>query len=195
MPDAKIPQTADAVAPTNGTSGSSSKLVLPPADANIPSPPPGFVPTNGSDYFGLLPKKTEREAIADAVVELRQSPELGDIFGKTVPPVEDIADVFDAAQKWSSMRAQASKWDLYCRTQEGLAWQKARGMMGRVKPAFNLAVENNGQVGFTFPGLRRLLNAASDIAHRAVATKREKKRKAAEEAAAAKEGGGTPENQ
>ncbi len=169
-----------------------AKLVFPPADANIPSPPAGFVPTNGSDYFGLLPKRTQRLAIIDAVAEIRQSPELADILGRTAPSVEEIANVFDAAAQWSTMRAQASQWDLYCRTHEGIAWTRARAMMARVKPVFNMAVKTDQHVGFVFVGLRRLLNAASDIAHRAVATKKEKKRKKAEEEAAAKgtEGGG-----
>jgi hypothetical protein len=193
MPHDKLPKPATETAATKAATDAGAVHRLPPAGAKIPAVPAGFVPTNGSDYFRLLPKRAEREAIARAVAELRASSELQARLGTMIPPVEDIAAVFEAAEKWSTMRAQASEWDLYCRTHEGLAWKNARAMMARVKPPFNLAVQLDNELGLTFRGLKQLLNTASEIAHRAVATKREKKRKKAEEEAAAraaKEGGG-----
>jgi hypothetical protein len=151
---------------------STDLVKLPPATANIPAPPQGFVPTNGNDYRGLLPKKTELAVLPDALGELRSFADFAQVFGRTVPDVALVLATLDAAEQWSSMRAKASQWDLYCRTQEGLAWRDARALFARMRPAFDLARGVDSAVSAQNPSLTHLLDAARTIAKRAAATRR-----------------------
>ena len=121
---------------TTATATASVGFKLPPATANIPAPPQGFVPTNGADYRGLLPKKTELVVLPDAVAELRAFPDFALTFGKTVPAQASVVNVLDAAQQWSAMRAKATEWDLYCRTQEGLLWKDVRTLLAKMNASF-----------------------------------------------------------
>jgi hypothetical protein len=163
------------VAPPNG-----SLIKLPPPTANIPAPPQGFVPTHGSDYRGLLPKKTELAVLPDAIDELNQFTDFAQVFGKTIPTLVVVLATLEAAQQWSSMRAKTSEWDLFCRTQEGLAWKNARALFSTLRPAFNLASGVDSAVSTQNPSLTRLLAAATTIAQRGAATRKAKRKLAAE---------------
>jgi hypothetical protein len=164
----------------NSSSNNDSLLKFPPPDAKIPAPPQGFVPTHGHDYRGLLPKKTELAVLPDVVVELRASADFNQLFGKTIPPLATVLQTLDAAQQWSSMRAKSSEWDLYCRTQEGLAWKDTRALIASMKPAFDLAVSVDATIAGRYPSLAHLLSAGTAIAKRAVATKKANKKLVAE---------------
>ena len=146
---------------------------LPPATANIPAPPQGFVPTNGTDYRGLLPRKTELAVLPDAVAELQRFTSFAQTFGKTMPPLATVLGFLNAAEQWSSMRAKSSEWDLYCRTQEGLAWKDARDLMSSsMRPAFTMAVSTDASIASDNPSIARLLEANSTIAKRGAATRK-----------------------
>ena len=149
-----------------------SLIRLPPADANIPAPPQGFVPTNGTDYRGLLPKKTELAVLADAVGELKRFTDFAQAFGKTMPSLPVVLGTLDAAEQWSSMRAKSTAWDLFCRTQEGLAWKDAREIIASMKPAFNMATSVDSTIATQNPSIARLLTAATTIAQRSAATRK-----------------------
>ena len=148
---------------------------VPPADAKIPMPPAGFVPTNAGEYRGVTPRKAELAVLPDVLEELNRFTDFAEVFGKTTPPIALVRQLFDAATGWSSMRAKASAWDLYCKTQEGLAWRDARALMDRMRPAFELAVTTDATVATRNPGLARLLSAAKTTAQKGAATRKANK--------------------
>jgi hypothetical protein len=184
---AAVPVTAPVAAavpvsapvPVTPPTPANSRTKLPPASANIPAPPQGFVPTNGSDYRGLLPKKTELAVLPDAVAELKRFTDFAATFGKTVPSLPVVLGTFDSAQQWSSMRAKSAEWDLYCRTQEGLAWKDARGLIATMKPAFQMATSADATIASDNPSIARLLAANSTIARRGAATRKANRQLAA----------------
>jgi hypothetical protein len=108
----------------------------------------------------------------DVVAELRGSADFAQIFGKTVPPLATVLQMLDATEQWSSMRAKSSEWDLFCRTQEGLAWKDTRALFASMKPAFDLAVSVDKTIATKYPSLARLMAACSTISKRAAATKK-----------------------
>jgi len=171
---------ADATATVTPTPAVVSAIKLPPADANIPSPPSGFVATNATDYRGILPKKTELAVLSDAVTELQGFTDFTEVFGRTAPSLTTVTQAFDAADQWSTMRNRSSAWDLFCQTQEGLAWKIARGFIAKMKPAFTLAATLDNSVAAENPSLNALLGAASDIAKRGVTTRAANKQAKAE---------------
>ena len=106
---------------------------LPPADANIPVPPKGFVPTLGTDYRGIVPKKAEMAVLPQVLQELGRFANWTQVFGTTAPPLPSLQQTLNAALEWSLMRNSTDAWDLYSRTMEGIAWTEARAMMDRFK--------------------------------------------------------------
>ena len=87
--------TTTVVAPTPASiDGSSIFVKLPPADANTPVPPKGFIPTTGTNFRGVLPNTVGIAVLADAVTEISRFPEFSAVFGKTVPPQATVAQVF-----------------------------------------------------------------------------------------------------
>jgi hypothetical protein len=164
-----VPVTASA--PVTAPAPATSSVKLPPANANIPAPPQGFVPTNASDYRGLLPKKTELAVLPGAVAELKRFTDFALTFGKTVPSLPVVLATLDAAEQWSSMRAKSTEWDLFCRTEEGLAWKDARDVLGTMRPAFNMAIAVDGTIASNNPSIARLIAANATIAQRGVATR------------------------
>jgi hypothetical protein len=155
-------------------SASAAPIVVkpPPADANIPSVPEGAEPTNGTDYRGIVPKKSELAVLGDVVTELENSTEFSALFGRTMPSVAYIIQVFTAANQWSVMRNKTDAWDLFARTQEGLTWLTARGLMTRMKPVFEATASANADVAIQFPSLGLLLGAAKVIAKRGATTRK-----------------------
>jgi hypothetical protein len=173
MKTSKSTKSTTASTDLTSAAGNSTRR-LPPADAHIPAPPPGFVPTNGTDYRGLVPRKAELAVLPDVVAELGKFADYGLVFGKLLPPLPVVIDILNAAEQWSSMRAQSSQWDLYCRTQEGLAWEEVRPLLGKMRPAFTLAVSADAMVAKQNPQLARLLGVASNISKRGVASRKAK---------------------
>jgi hypothetical protein len=172
--NASATRIAGATAPASPPAPAAGSLIfvtLPPATANIPTPPPGFVATNGTDYRGLLPRKTEIAVLSNAVSELQRFTEFTQVFGQTVPPLASVQQIFDAAEQWSTMRNASTDWDLFCRTQEGLSWKVARALIAKMKPAFALASSSNDALAVQNPSLTALFGAASVIAQRGVATR------------------------
>jgi hypothetical protein len=148
---------------------------VPPETMNIPSPPAGFEPTNGDDYRGVMPKKSELVVLEDAVTELKNSKDFSAIFGRTLPSVAIIIGLLDGGAQWSSTRAKASAFDAYCRAQEGLVWIDIRSLITKIKPVFEQAVIADSSLAGEFPSLGRFLAAQSAIAQRAVATRKANK--------------------
>jgi hypothetical protein len=148
---------------------------IPPATMNIPSPPAGFVPTNGDDYRGVMPRKSELLVLEDVVTELENSKDFTAIFGRTLPSVAIIIGLFNGGAQWSSTRAKASAFDAYCRAQEGLVWIDLRNLMAKIKPVFEQAVSSDSSLAGEFPALGRLLGAQSAIAQRGAATRKANK--------------------
>jgi hypothetical protein len=149
---------------------------VPPATMNIPSPPAGFIPPNGDDYRGAMPKKSELVVLEDAVTELQNSKDFTAIFGRTLPSVAMIIGLFNGGAQWSSTRAKASAFDAYCRAQEGLVWIDVRSLMAKIKPVFEQAVIADSSLAGEFPSLGRLLAAQRAIAQRVVATRKANKK-------------------
>jgi hypothetical protein len=165
--------TSTVVAPTlASTNGSLIFVKLPPADANTPVPPKGFIPTTGTDFRGVLPRSLEIAVLADAVSEISRFPEFSQVFGKTVPPQAFVTQVMTAAEQWSTMRNASSNWDVYCRTQEGLAWQAARTLLGSMKASFVLAANVDDTLATQNPSLVALFDAKATIAKRGAATRK-----------------------
>jgi hypothetical protein len=158
----------------------------PPSDIKVPAPPAGFVPTNKSDYRGFTPRRAELAALPDAVRELRHFDDFDQVFGKTAPPAEHVAQAFDAAAQWSTLRLASEAWDDYARTQEGLAWVDTRALLERMKKPFELASTYDPSLLSKFPSLARLFGVGRAIAHRANATTARKAKKSREEEAEAK---------
>jgi hypothetical protein len=160
-------------APATTTDASSVVFVQqPPKDAKIPTPPAGFVPTAGTDSRGLLPKKAHMAAIPDALSELDRFTDFTQVFGMTAPPLAYTKQTLSAAGNWSLQRAQLRSWDLYCRTQEGMAWRGARQLIDRMAPAFALATATDSTVAQRYPGFARLFSASKQIAQKGVATRK-----------------------
>jgi hypothetical protein len=155
-------------------------VTLPPANANIPTPPAGFVATNATDYRGIFPRKVEVAVLANAVTEVQRFTEFDQLFSKSVAPASSVAQIFDAAEKWSTMRNASTAWDLFCRTQEGLSWKAARVLITKLKPAYAVAVAGDSAIATQNPSLNALLGAASDSAKRGIATRAANKQAKAE---------------
>ena len=144
----------------------------PPADANIPSVPEGVEPTNGTDYRGIVPRKAELAVLADVITELQKSTDFSTVFGRGMPSLDYIVQVFVAANAWSLMRNKTDAWDLYARTQEGLIWMTVRALMARMKPVFDATTSASSEVATEFRSLALFLNAAQVIAKRAATTRK-----------------------
>jgi hypothetical protein len=163
-------ETASTTTPTP-TDGGITFVKLPSAAMKVPAIPQGFVATNGTDYRGLLPKKQELAVLADAVTEFKRFRKFTRVFGSTVPKLSAVTQIFAAAEAWSTLRNQTSEWDLFCRTQEGLSWKAARGVIAKMKPAFQLASSSDDSLPVQNPSITALLGAATDIANRGLATR------------------------
>ncbi len=145
---------------------SAPKVSVPPAQANIPAAPPGFVPMNGKDFFGVTPRTVHMAALPDVIDELVRSDDFAEVFGKTAPPRDLTLEIVQAAFLWSRQRAQMREWDLYCRTQEGLAWRELRALMRRVAPAYESATTTDSTVSARYAAPERT-KGGRDAAHEA----------------------------
>ena len=163
--------TSQAIVPTTHTALPLVFVSAPPASANIPGTPAGFVFPKGTSYRAVLPKKVEVVVLADAVMELRSFVDFAGTLGKTVPSQAEVVASFDAASRWSVMRDTSDAWDKYSMVQEGIAWTGVRAIMARLKPAFELAAAGDPAIATTYPKLAALLDAKKSIAKRGATTR------------------------
>jgi hypothetical protein len=164
--------SASAIAAAASATPNVVLVQLPPADANVPIPPKGFVATQGTDYRGIVPKKAELAVLPQTLQELGRFTNWTQVFGTTAPPLASLQQTLNAALEWSLMRNSTDAWDLYSRTMEGIAWTEARAMMDRFKATFDAAVAADSTVQSQNPSLAALLGAAKAIAQRGVATRK-----------------------
>lgn len=143
----------------------------PPATANIPAPPPGFVPPKGLGPRSSKPRAAELVVMPAAVVELKNFVDYVGTVGKTAPPQADVVSTFDSASQWAIMRKASALWDKYCAVQEGVAFIAVRGQMATLRPAFDLALKADPTLAVKYPNLATFLGAKAAIAKKAVATK------------------------
>jgi hypothetical protein len=148
------------------------RIPLPPSDANIPTVPSGFVPTPGNDFRGVTPKTAHKAALPDVIEELARFDDFAEVFGKTTPPHALTQEVVQAAYAWTEQRARMRAWDLYCRTQEGLAWRELRAVMRRLAAAYDLAATTDSTIASRYPGFARLLRASREISKKSVETRK-----------------------
>jgi hypothetical protein len=179
-PAPSTPVAASAPAPATPPEDAKTFIAPPPADAKIPSVPDGFEPTTGASYRGIQPRTAELVALPLALRDLQRFANYSSVIGATAPPLAEVENTFDVTSQWSTMRKASSAWDAYCRDQEGIAWRSMRAMMGRLKPAFDLATKTNPSIGTSYAGLGALLDAKTVSAQKAAATKKKNKQSIAE---------------
>src|SRR5579862_3046108 len=75
-------------------------LAPPPANANIPATPPGFVASNVGISVGILPKKSELAALPIAVADLGKFASYAQVLGSTVPSYNVALQAFTVANQW-----------------------------------------------------------------------------------------------
>src|SRR5690242_14034474 len=109
---------------------------MPPTDFRVPAVPEGFKGSPSGAFRGASPLKTELVVLPGAVADLQAFGEYAQSFGTLAPPVVPLIDALGPASAWSATRVQASAWDDYARTQEGMAWSTVRGLIDKVKPVF-----------------------------------------------------------
>ena len=146
-------------------------IALPPTSANIPAPPTGWVPRPGADYRGTQPKAGELTNIEGAISDLQRFTNFAQIFGSTVPPVDQIIHLFQAGSQWSAMRVATASWDVFAGAQEGLSWGAIHAVMTALRPSFDLAVQVNGGLAVMYPSLASLLAAQQVIARKGASTR------------------------
>jgi hypothetical protein len=147
-------------------------LELPPADANIPAPPKGFVAGDTADYRAALPRDAELRALPIAAKDLARFTNYAQILGETAPPYAQVVQALTAASAWSSTRTESAAWDAFCGSQEGIAWTMLRAQMARLTPSFELASSGGSNLDTLFPGLATLLGAKKVIARKGASTRK-----------------------
>jgi hypothetical protein len=139
-------------------------VTLPSKNMKVPATPQGFIPTNGTDYIGVLPRKSEIAVLATAVKELQAFTEYGQVFGRLAPPASTVEQVFTAAEQWSTLCNRLDQFSSFCHTQQGLAWKSTRALLVTMKAAFNLAVAADQSIATENPALTALFGAAKTSA-------------------------------
>ena len=154
-------------------------IAPPPAGAQIPVVPSGFVPTSGAEFVAVVPRATEMAALPLAIQDLQKFTTYQQTLGGTAPALDQVLDSFTVAYRWSTMRAETAAWDGYCVVQEGVSWRSVRVQMDRLRPAFDLAVVGDPTITTQFAGLASFLGAKKVIAKKGVATRKANKEAAA----------------
>ncbi len=157
------------------TSNDSAKAVIfvkPPSSETVaPAVPAGFVPTHRADYRGSQPKLAELAVLPDCVTEIQRFADYIDVFGKTAPPADHVAQAFEASGQWSAQRRLADEWSAFVGTQEGVAWKATRVLLEGLRGPFRLASTRDPSLSSSYPNLTRLFSIAKETAKKAVATK------------------------
>ena len=115
---------------------------------------------------------TELVVVVDAVHEIASCTDLPGTFGRTMPTADNLVGALTSAAGWSTFRAKTLAFDDYCRTQEGLAWIAARGLLAKAQPLVLQAAANDPSIAAEFPSLVQFLSARSVTAQRAASSRR-----------------------
>jgi hypothetical protein len=167
-------------APATAAPPTPLSLALPPPDANVPAPPADFIPPSGPEYNGVQPRKSEQAVLSAAISDIAKIPNYAAIEAVTAISQTQLVQMLQLGSAWTSMHNRSSAWDIFCRTQEGVAWTGIRVMMTKVKPAFELVTAADPSLRTQLPGLTALLGAQKAIAQRGVSTKAMNKKAIAE---------------
>jgi len=174
---------AVATPPETGTTASGTATVFvgsPPADANIPKPPEGYVPAPPGEFRNIVPRAAELTALPQALIELNKFTDYAQVFGGAAPSLAEVLEGFTLGSQWSKMRATTETWDGYCVLQEGYSWKTIRLLIARLGPVFAVAIRANPKLVSRFPGLTALLGAKKAIAQKGASTRRLNKQAMAE---------------
>jgi len=169
--DPKPPKAhAPAMPPTAPASAAATLIAAPPVDANIPAPPKGYDPTDGTNYRGIQPRKAELVALPSALQDLGRFTTYAQVLGTTAPAFTQVQASLTVANEWSTMRNASTAWDAYCRDQEGMAWVSVHALLDRLRPSFELAASADAALTTEFTGLSSLLAVKKVIANKAAAS-------------------------
>jgi len=179
--DPKPPKAhAPAMPPTAPASAAATLIAAPPVDANIPAPPKGYDPTDGTNYRGIQPRKAELVALPSALQDLGRFTTYAQVLGTTAPAFTQVQASLTVANEWSTMRNVSTAWDAYCRDQEGMAWVSVHALLDRLRPSFELAASADAALTTEFTGLSSLLAVKKVIANKAASTRRLNRKAVAE---------------
>ena len=142
----------------------------------MPTPrhrPPDFAPAVGADErAALTPRLAELAAFPGVVDELKGFSEYTDVLSTLAPAHSEAVLVVSAASQWTAARNAAAAWQIYCVEQEGLAWRNLRALVEKLRPRFNLAVQENDKLSRKYPKIVTLLTAHTTITQKGAATRR-----------------------
>jgi hypothetical protein len=146
---------------------------LPPADAKIPQPDPGWKPPTDRYARGIAPRTPELVLIAQAIGELRRfEPKFAATFGRGAPSFENTMDALEAAEAWSRMRTMMKKWDKVCAANESASWTLARRIMGKLSPSLTAATVADPSLGQELMCMDQFLGVMKVIGKRGAATRK-----------------------
>ena len=165
------PVAAPVTPPATTATTPSLAYIQPPPAVSIPPIPEGFVPLSSLQFRGQLPRKEELAVMPGVVSEMTRFTDYAAVFGRTAPSHAAADQTLSAAYQWSALRAKLTGWEVYCQTQEALAWVQARALMEKLGPAFALAAASDGSLGTNYPSLVRLFGTPKAIAKRGVAVR------------------------
>jgi len=164
-----------------------------PPDVQIPPVPAGFVPVNPLDLKGFRPMASEIAVVSDAVLELQNFTNYAAVFGMTAPDQTMLVQLLDIAAQWTALLTASTNWEIYVKSESGLAWKDALVQMEALKAPFQLAVTRTPSLMMQYPALGRFLGAKKVVAKRAASARaKNKKAKAAHAPPATGTGGATP---
>ncbi len=152
----------------------------PPASSNIPTPPAGYTPATPGEFRGIVPRKRELTALAQALVDLSRFTDYDTVMGNTAPARADVIQAFTTGAQWTTQYQSSDAWQKYAGLMQGLSWQVIRTQEDYLRPAFALAAKRNPALAEKYTGLAKLLAAPNTSAQKAVATKKANKKDAAE---------------
>ncbi len=164
------PDSPAAAASAVSKSAKLAYVKAPPA-LGLPEVPSVVTIAAPRDVRVQLPKKEELAILPDAQAEIRRFADYVGVFGKTAPSQAVVDQTLDAAYEWTMLRTQLAAWWKYAKAQELAAWIAARGVTGRLRPAFELAVSEDPAIGEQNQSLKSLLDVRSAIARRGAATR------------------------
>jgi len=149
-------------------------IASPVPNALIPAPPAGFVPDAARDFLGYRPSSRMLSAATTALANLRTFATYGQVFGSAAPDADVVLGALDLAIQWRAMRDLTATWDLYVRTQDGLAWKAALTILDQLKPLFLNASATNPALATQYAGLTSFFEAPKVAAKQGLATKAKK---------------------
>jgi len=165
------PATA-AATPTPTAPVTALPYIKAPPPITLPAVPSGVVTVPPAELRALLPRKQELELMPDVEKELARFPDFAGVFGKTAPSQAVVEQTLTSAFQWSTLRIALTAWEKYALSQEIAAWVSSRSVIGRLSPAFALAIKTDSSIGDTNPSLVSLFGVRSSIAKRAVAVRK-----------------------